>query len=110
MRHVAIAELSDVERRENGVALRHVLQALANPDPEGPFYKKMRFLRFLPGALLLWLLLKRDYNAFVFLKEDAEETVGEIYCQAHKGDGLHLFGIELAPELRGTGYSLSMLD
>ena len=111
MREVLISGLKSsrlIPAPARAAAHRHTVSWLTNPDPEGPFAQKTRYLRRLPSGVALSLLRLCRYDGLVFLHREEDKVLGHEYFQGHR-DGLHLFAVWVTEELRGSDTAVRMV-
>ena len=76
----------------------YLVSRIRNAEPQGLFYRKTRYVRWLPGKLLLSLMVKAfKYDSILFEREG--RIIGNISFQRH-GNALHVFGTEIEPAYR----------
>ncbi len=87
-------------------AREYLLNILKRPDPGTAFDKQTRYVRWLPDNALLSLMEKKGYGGLLFFQTSPGESEGKVcahaFFQKHQ-DALHLFSLNLAPDLRGQG-------
>ena len=81
---------------------------IKNPDPGSKFERQTKFIRWLPGRMLIHLLEWKGYDGLLFLEEDSERVIGHAFFQRHD-DTLHLFSAYVEEERRGTGLGKSII-
>ena len=87
---------------------QHLIDWMRNPDPGSAFDRKMRFLQWLPDAVLLFLLVHVfDYGGLVWV-DDKEQVVGHVMHQRH-GHDLHIFSVWVEKPFRKHGVGAEMV-
>lgn len=85
---------------------KYLVHWIKYPDPSSAFARKTFFLRWLPGFVLVWLLLRLDYDGFVLC--DNEMVIGHVFFQKHKADW-RAFSVFVKEEYRGNAYAQLLL-
>ena len=77
-------------------------------DDQGAFARRLRWLRWLPSAVLLRLLTALDYDGLLY--QDSTGVLGHVFYQRH-GEALHGFsvGVGERPSRHGLG-AVMLLD
>jgi hypothetical protein len=86
---------------------RYVLHWFRNPDPGSKFERATRYVRRLPGPVIIFLLWWKNYNGLL-MQDEKGRVLGHIFCQYH-ADGVHIFSVAINERNRGKGLSTAML-
>jgi len=86
----------------------YLLWWVLHANPAGTFAGRTRWLRLLPGPLLLRTLFAVGYEGLVYLKDGA--VIGHVFFQ-RRGAAVHGFSTAVSAPFEGAGYSvIIMLD
>ena len=102
-------EIDEVSPTTGGGELfSYIVWWIKNPDEGSSFDKKTRYIRWLPGSVLLWLLVQKHYGGFLFMDDRCSQVIGHVFFQRH-GDAVHLFSMATRREMRGFGLGTDMI-
>jgi len=99
MRPIVISRMKKRDPLKKAVS-RYVRNWVRHPDKRGSFYKKTRFISWLPGPVLISLMKKLKYDGILFEKEG--KIAANIFFQRH-GDTLHMFAIAVESAFENQG-------
>ena len=100
-----IYKVSDTTRRDKAQRA-YVTSWIKNPDKGSDFDKKTRWIRWLPGWILIRLMIRLKYDGLLFYEGD--QFIGHIFYQRHKYDW-RAFSVGVIPRFRGMGFAQKML-
>lgn len=100
-----IYKVSDTTRRDKAQRA-YVVRWIKNPDKGSVFEKKTRWIRWLPGWMLIWLMMRQKYDGLLFYEGD--QFIGHIFYQKHSHDWRG-FSIRTVKALEGRGYAQKMI-
>lgn len=85
----------------------YVASWVKNANPKGKFYKKTRFIRRLPGSIILRLLRGLKYDGLLFEKNG--KVAVHVFFQRH-GNALHMFSVAAEQGFGGKGLATEALE
>ena len=84
----------------------YVLWWITHPRPGSTFEARTRWLRWLPGTLLLRVLSGLGYDGLLYPIADA--IIGHVFFQ-RRGHAVHGFSTAVGAAVGGTGFSVVMM-
>lgn len=102
MKIFKVSEIGCDQRKQR----EYVVYWIKNPDKGSSFAKNTRFLRWLPGFFLIFLLCRLKYNGLLFYEGD--DLIGHLFYKECVNDW-RLFSINVSEKFRGQHYAKKML-
>lgn len=92
-------------------AWRYVVHWARHPDPGSFFDSFTWFIRWLPDALLLFVLFKLGYGGTILFLDG--KPIGHIFYQRQwfrRRNEVHMFSISVEPKYRNQGYGNQLMQ